>query len=131
MSDIPADLKYTTDDEWVRVEEDGTVTVGITDYAQDSLSDIVYLELPDTDEEFEAGDTFGVVESVKAAADLIMPVGGTIIGMNEDLIDAPENINEDPYGDAWMIKVKLDDPSELDNLLDAAAYQASIDERAG
>ncbi|MEM7111512.1 MAG: glycine cleavage system protein GcvH [Chloroflexota bacterium] len=131
MSDIPADLKYTTDDEWVRVEEDGTVTIGITDYAQDSLSDIVYLELPDTDEEFEAGDTFGVVESVKAAADLIMPVGGTIIAMNENLIDAPEDINEDPYGDAWMIKVKLDDPSELDNLLDATAYQASIDERAG
>ena len=131
MSDIPADLKYTSDDEWVRVEEDGTVTVGITDYAQDSLSDIVYLELPDTDEEFEAGDTFGVVESVKAAADLIMPVGGTIIAMNEDLIDAPENINEDPYGDAWMVKVKVDDPSELDSLLDAAAYQASIDERAG
>ena len=131
MSNIPADLKYTSDDEWVRVEEDGTVTVGITDYAQDSLSDIVYLELPDADEAFEAGDTFGVVESVKAAADLIMPVGGTIVAMNEDLIDAPENVNEDPYGDAWMVKVKLDDPSELGNLLDAEAYRASIDERAG
>ena len=131
MSNIPADLKYTSDDEWVRVEGDGTVTIGITDYAQDSLSDIVYLELPDADEAFESGDTFGVVESVKAAADLIMPIAGTVIGMNEDLIDTPEAINEDPYGAAWMIKVKVDDPSDLDGLLDAAAYQASVDERAG
>lgn len=130
MSDIPADLKYTSDDEWVRDNGDGTVTIGITDYAQDSLSDIVYLELPDADESFEAGETFGVVESVKAAADLIMPVGGTVVGMNEDLIDTPETINEDPYGEAWMIKVKMDDPSQLDGLLDAEAYKASIKERS-
>ena len=130
MSDIPADLKYSSDDEWVRDNGDGTVTIGITDYAQDSLSDIVYLELPDADESFEAGETFGIVESVKAAADLIMPVGGTVVEMNEDLIDTPETINDDPYGDAWMIRVKMDDPSELDSLLDGEAYQASVNERS-
>lgn len=131
MSNIPADLRYTTDDEWVRLEADGTVTIGITDHAQDSLSDIVYLELPDEGDSFGEGDTFGVVESVKAAADLYMPVAGTIVAVNGDLIDAPETVNGDPYGEAWMIKVKMDNPDDFGALLDAAAYQASIDERAG
>lgn len=131
MSNIPADLRYTDDDEWVRLEADGTVTVGITDYAQNSLSDIVYLELPDEGDAFGKGDTFGVVESVKAAADLIMPVAGTVIASNADLIDAPETVNGDPYGEAWMIKVQMDDPADFGKLLDATAYKASVDGRSG
>lgn len=128
MSNIPADLRYTKDDEWVRVEGDEAV-IGITDYAQDSLSDIVYLELPDKGDSFAADDTFGVVESVKAAADLLMPVSGTITAVNEDLIDTPELINEDPYGEAWMIRIELSDPSQLDGLMDAAAYEAYLADR--
>ncbi len=128
MSNIPADLLYTKDDEWIRVEGDAG-TIGITDYAQDSLSDIVFLELPDVGDSFAAGDTFGVVESVKAAADLHMPAGGEVTAVNEDLLDTPETVNEDPYGAAWMIKITLSDPGDLDNLMDAAAYQAYCDER--
>ncbi len=126
---IPADLKYSEDDEWVKVDGD-TATIGITDYAQDQLNDIVYLELPSDGDSFEAGETFGVVESVKAASDLIMPVSGTIAESNEDLIDAPELINSDPYGEAWMIKVTLSDASSLDNLMDADAYKAHIEARS-
>ena len=128
MSNIPADLKYTEDDEWVRVEN-GIATVGITDYAQDSLSDIVYLELPNEGDFFGVGETFGVVESVKAAADLLMPLSGDVTAVNEDLIDAPEMINQDPYGDAWLMKVKMSAPGELDNLMDAAAYEKFLSER--
>ncbi|MCA9898268.1 MAG: glycine cleavage system protein GcvH [Anaerolineales bacterium] len=128
MSNIPADLKYTEDDEWVRVDGD-TATIGITDHAQDALSDIVYLELPNEGDFFGVGETFGVVESVKAAADLLMPVSGDVSAINEDLIDTPELINSDPYGQAWMIKVKLSDASDLDNLMDAAAYEKYLSER--
>jgi glycine cleavage system H protein len=128
MSQIPADLKYTRDDEWVRVEGDEAV-IGITDYAQDSLSDIVYLELPDVGTSFDAEDVFGVVESVKAASDLLMPVAGEVTAVNEALIDTPEQINSDPYGAAWMIKVKVDNPGDLDNLMDAAAYKTYLEER--
>lgn len=128
MSNIPTDLRYTSDDEWVRVE--GSIaTIGITDFAQDSLSDIVYLELPDVGDTFKAEDTFGVVESVKAAADLLMPVSGTITAVNEALIDTPELINDDPYGEAWMIQVELSNPDELDSLMDDAAYQSDINNR--
>ncbi len=128
MSKIPADLKYTEDDEWVRV--DGEIaTIGITDYAQDSLSDIVYLELPNEGDFFGKGETFGVVESVKAAADLLMPVSGDVSAINEDLIDTPETINQDPYGEAWLIKLTLSDPSELDTLMDADAYEKHLSER--
>jgi glycine cleavage system H protein len=125
---IPSDLRYTEDDEWVRVDGD-TVTVGITDYAQDSLSDIVYLELPEPGDFFGIGETFGVVESVKAAADLLMPLSGDVVEVNDALIDAPETVNEDPYGEAWMIKIKLSEPDQLDELMDADAYQAYCDER--
>lgn len=125
---IPADLRYTKEDEWVRVEGD-TATVGITDYAQDSLSDIVYLELPSEGDFFGEGETFGVVESVKAAADLFMPLSGDITAVNEDLIDAPETVNSDPYGDAWMVKIKMSEPDQLDDLMDADAYQKYCDER--
>jgi glycine cleavage system H protein len=125
---IPSDLRYTEDDEWVRVDGD-TVPAGITDYAQDSLSDIVYLELPEVGDFFGIGETFGVVESVKAAADLLMPLSGDITAVNDALADAPETVNEDPYGEAWMIKIKLSEPDQLDDLMDAAAYQAYCDER--
>ncbi len=123
MSQIPENLLYTKEHEWVRVDEDGMVCVGITDYAQESLGDITFVELPETDESFAEGETFGVVESVKAASDLYMPIGGTVIETNESLLDAPESVNADPYGAAWMIKVKPDDSSELGNLMDAAAYK--------
>jgi glycine cleavage system H protein len=128
MSKIPADLKYTEDDEWVRVEGD-TATIGITDHAQDALSDIVYLELPNEGDFFGIGETFGVVESVKAAADLLMAVSGDVTAVNEDLIDTPEQLNQDPYESAWLIKVKMSHPSELDNLMDAAAYEKYLSER--
>ena len=122
MPKIIGDLLYTEDDEWIRVEgEEGVV--GITDYAQDSLSDIVYLELPEAGENYEKGESFGVVESVKAAADLYMPVSGEIVEVNEDLMDEPERVNEDPYGEAWMVRIKFADTSELDELMDAEAYQ--------
>ena len=121
---IPNDLKYTENDEWVRVEGD-TATTGITDYAQDQLSDIVFVEyLLDEGDQGSMGETCATVESVKAAADVYLPVGGEIIAVNEDLSDSPELINSDPYGGAWMYKIKLSDPSEVNDLLDVAAYQA-------
>jgi glycine cleavage system H protein len=122
MSDIPETLKYTKEHEWIRLEEDGTATIGITDYAQTSLGDITFVELPEVDEAFDAGAPFGVVESVKAASDLYMPVSGTVVGTNEALPDTPEAVNSDPYGEAWMVRIQLDDPSSLDGLMDAAAY---------
>ena len=122
MSQIPENLKYTQEHEWVRVEEDGTVVIGITDYAQSSLGDITFVELPETDESFESGDTFGVVESVKAASDLYMPLAGKVIETNEALMDSPQSVNSEPYGEAWLIRVKPDDASGLDALMDATAY---------
>ncbi len=128
MSNIPTDLRYTADDEWIKVEGD-IVTIGITDYAQDALSDIVYLELPGEGDNFSIGETFGVVESVKAAADLLMPVSGEITAVNEDLIDTPEILNEDPYGSAWLIKVRMSNPDDQNSLLDADAYEKNLNER--
>jgi len=126
---IPADLKYTENDEWIRVE--GNIgTVGITDYAQDQLSDIVYVEIVvDEGDSIDKGDSCATVESVKAAADVYMPVSGKIVNMNEALADTPEIINQDPYGQAWMVEVELDDPSELDELLDSEAYKKLIEEK--
>lgn len=121
---IPNDLKYTKNDEWIRVEGD-TGTIGITDYAQDQLSDIVYIEyLVDEGDTVAQGDACVSVESVKAAADVYMPVSGEIIAINEDLIDSPELVNNDPYGEAWMVKVKITNPEELDDLLDASSYES-------
>ncbi len=120
-------LRYTDDDEWIRVEGDEAF-IGVTDYAQDSLSDIVSLELPGAGDSFNKGDTFGVVESVKAAADLLMPVSGEVIEANEDLLDTPEAVNEHPYT-SWLVKITLSDPSELDELMDAEAYTAYCEER--
>lgn len=126
---IPGELKYTENDEWIAVE--GNIgTIGITDYAQDQLSDIVYVEIVlEQGESVDAGDICASVESVKAAADVYMPVSGTIIETNEALADAPETVNNDPYGDAWMVKVTLSDPSELTNLLDSEAYLKLIAQR--
>ena len=128
MSKVVAGLLYTKEDEWVKVEGD-EATIGVSDHAQDALSDIVYLELPDVGDSFAMGDTFGVVESVKAAADLYMPVSGEVTAVNEDLIDAPETVNSDPYGAAWMVKVKISDPSQLDELMDADTYTQYLEER--
>ena len=128
MSNIPEGLLYTKDDEWVRIEGDEAV-IGLTDYAQDALSDIVYVELPDEGESFDAGETFAVVESVKAAADMYMPIGGEVIESNENLLDAPEILNADPYEEGWIMRIKMDDSSELKMLMDPAQYSAYCDER--
>lgn len=120
MSNIPADLKYTKDHEWLKLEGD-VATVGITDHAQQSLGDITFVELPTVGDSFEAGDSFGVVESVKAASDLYMPVAGEVIETNEALEDEPERLNDDAYG-AWIAKIKVSDPASVDALLSAEAY---------
>lgn len=128
MSNIPSELKYATSHEWVRNEGDGIVTVGITEHAQDLLGDMVFVELPEVEDEISTGDDVAVAESVKAASDIYAPVSGKVIEVNEDLEDSPELVNSDAFGDGWMFKVKLDDEGELDNLLDAEGYANSIDE---
>lgn len=125
---IPAELLYTNDDEWLRREGDEAV-VGITDYAQDALSDIVYVELPGAGDSFTQGATFGTIESVKAASDLLLPVAGEIVAVNDGLADTPELLNTDPFGDAWLVRIKINDTAELDGLMDAAAYEAYITSR--
>ncbi|MBR8842147.1 MULTISPECIES: glycine cleavage system protein GcvH [Pseudoalteromonas] len=128
MSNIPSELKYATSHEWVRAEGDGIYTVGITEHAQELLGDMVFVELPDVDDEVDAGEDCAVAESVKAASDIYAPIGGTIVEINEDLEDAPETVNNDAYGDGWLFRIKASDESELDNLLDAEGYANSIDE---
>jgi glycine cleavage system H protein len=126
---IPSELVYTENDEWIKVDGD-TGTIGITDYAQDQLSDIVFIEyLVDEGDTTSKGDSCATVESVKAAADVYMPVGGEIIEINEDLMDAPELINSDPYGEAWMVKIKIADSDELDELMEPDSYQNHCEER--
>jgi glycine cleavage system H protein len=125
---FPSDLRYTKNDEWVRVEG-GAATAGITYYAQDQLSDIVFVELPATGQLLKQGEAAASVESVKAAAEVYMPVGGTITEVNEAVASEPELVNQDPYGRAWMFKFTLANPAELDGLLDAAAYEAYCKER--
>lgn len=120
---IPADLKYTKDHEWVRVEADDTVVVGITDFAQGELGDIVFVEIETEGETLEREETFGSVEAVKTVSDLFMPVSGEIIAFNEEIESSPETVNSDPYGKGWMVKIKLSDSSQLDELLSAEAYQ--------
>ena len=127
----PSGLKYAKSDEWVKLEGD-EATIGITDFAQDQLSDVVYVEMMvDEGDEVSKGDTVATVESVKAAADVNFPASGTITAINEDLADEPEVLNSDPYEAGWMIKMKLDDPSELDELMDAADYEAYNEDREG
>ncbi len=119
----PEDLKYTKNDEWIRVEGD-QAQVGITDYAQDQLSDVVFVEIVAFEgDELGQGETCAVVESVKAAADVYMPVSGKILEINEALMDTPEMVNEDPFGEAWLVKIELTDPGELDELMDAETYK--------
>jgi len=125
--EFPEDLKYTAEHEWVLVEGNLAV-IGITDFAQDSLGDVVFVELPEVGTEVTIGKAFGVVESVKAVSDVYAPVSGTVEEINEELPDAPEIMNTSPYGDGWMIKIRMSDPGELDGLMDAAAYQAHIAE---
>ena len=122
MSDVPQELKYARTHEWARLEEDGTVTVGISDHAQDALGDVVYVEHPEPGQQVTAGDEAGVVESVKAASDIYAPVSGSVIAVNEALDDAPETVNQDPYGDGWFFKIAPDDVAELEELLDSEAY---------
>ncbi|MFA5257283.1 MAG: glycine cleavage system protein GcvH [Opitutales bacterium] len=126
MSQVPADLKYTKDHEWLRPEADGSATVGITDYAQGSLGDVTFVDVPQVGVSLSAGDALGVVESVKAASDIYMPASGRIIAVNEALEDSPDLINSDPFGKGWMVRVQLDNPAELDDLLDAAQYSALV-----
>ncbi|MFL0807087.1 MAG: glycine cleavage system protein GcvH [Oceanobacter sp.] len=124
MANVPADLKYVASHEWIRTEADGTVTIGITDFAQEQLGDVVFVDLPEVDTELDADADCAVVESVKAASDIYAPIAGKIIAINEELIDAPEKVNEDPYGEAWFFKMEVADAAALDSLLDADGYAA-------
>ncbi len=119
---IQPDLHYAKSDEWVRVEGNEAV-IGISDYAQDALSDIVYVELPSAGDTFEAGKPFGVVESVKAASDILMPIDGEVVAVNDSAVDAPESLNSDPY-ESWLVRIAMSNPSQVDKLMDAAAYEA-------
>ncbi|MEJ2530048.1 MAG: glycine cleavage system protein GcvH [Gammaproteobacteria bacterium] len=122
MSNLPTELKYTKTHEWARDEGDGTITVGITDHAQEQLGDLVFVDLPEEGDSVEAGADCAVVESVKAASDIYSPVSGEIVAVNAVLADSPELVNESAFGDGWMFKVKMSDPSELNDLLDAGGY---------
>ncbi|MFA7555533.1 MAG: glycine cleavage system protein GcvH [Spongiibacteraceae bacterium] len=128
MSSTPSELKYASSHEWVRLEEDGTVTVGISDHAQIALGDVVFVESPDVGAILAAGDEAGVVESVKAASDIYAPIGGEVIEINEALEDAPETVNSDPYNDGWFFRLQPADLSELENLLSADEYDAECEE---
>jgi len=123
---IPENLKYSSDHEWLRVEGDEAY-VGITDFAQGELGDIVFVEVETIDETLEKGEAFGTVEAVKTVSDLLLPIGGTILELNEKLEDEPELINKDPYGEGWIVKIKMTNPAEADELLDAAAYKNLIE----
>lgn len=125
MSEVPSELKFLSSHEWVLIE-DGVATVGVTDHAQELLGDLVYVELPDEGSSIAAGDSVGVIESVKAASDTYAPVSGEVIEVNEELENAPDKINDDPYGDGWMYKVSMEDPDEVGDLLDAEAYSEAI-----
>jgi glycine cleavage system H protein len=122
MSNVPAGLRYAKSHEWLKLEADGTATVGITDYAQSALGDITYVQAPKVGASFKAGEVFGVVESVKAASDLYLPVAGTITAVNTALDSAPEKLNAAPYTDAWLLKIKVANPADAATLLDAGAY---------
>ena len=122
MANIPEDLHYSKDHEWVRVEGD-TATIGITDYAQNSLGDVVYVELPKAGESFSANESFGSVESVKAVSEIFTPISGEVLEVNESLQDEPEKVNNDPYGEGWMVRTRMSDAGEVDSLLSAAEYE--------
>lgn len=128
MSEIRKELKYLSSHEWARVEEDGTVTIGITDHAQDALGDVVYVEVPEVGSTVTAGEEAGVVESVKAASDIYSLVSGEVVEVNEQLQDAPEMVNASPYDDGWFFRVRPDDLSELENALDADDYRSVVED---
>tara|TARA_A100001037_G_C15114375_1_gene620674 strand:- start:32 stop:412 length:381 start_codon:yes stop_codon:yes gene_type:complete len=123
MSQVPENLKYTKDHEWIRLEDDGSCLVGITDHAQESLGDVTFVELPAPEDSFDAETVFGVVESVKAASDLYMPVSGKILEVNESLLDQPEKVNADSYGEGWMVRVQVEDAASLEQLLGPEEYR--------
>ena len=129
--EFPEELRYTKEHEWARDEGDGRVRVGITDFAQDALGDVVYVDIPEVGTEVKAGTPFGEVESTKSVSDVYSPVTGKVIERNAELEERPELVNEDPYGDGWMVAIELSDRSALDALLDAAAYAAHVDEVSG
>ncbi len=124
---IPQDLVYSKEHEWCRVDGD-VVVIGITDFAQGELGDVVFLELPEVGDTATTGEEFGTIEAVKAVAELFAPVNGEVTEVNADVIDSPETVNEDPYGNGWMIKISMSDPAELDDLMDASGYEAMIGE---
>jgi len=126
MSNVPPDLRYAKSHEWLRLQADGTALVGITDYAQNSLGDITFVQLPKVGASLAAGEAFGVVESVKAASDVYCPVNASVLEVNTALDANPETVNQDPYGNGWMLRVKLADPRSAEALLDAAAYEATL-----
>jgi len=130
MADVPGDLKYSKDHEWVRLEEDGDVTIGVTDHAQAALGDMVFVELPEIGATLAEGDACAVVESVKAASDVYSPLNGEVIGVNDALADAPELVNQDPYGDGWIYRMKLDNEDDLDELMSAEEYLALLEDEA-
>ncbi len=127
MSELPGDLRYTSEHEWLRKEEDGSVTIGITDHAQSALGDLVYVELPEVGQEIDSGGEMAVVESVKAASDVYAPIAGTILEVNTELADEPEKLNADPYGDGWIVRMQPDD-DDLSETMDPDAYQEFLDE---
>ncbi|RMD98347.1 MAG: glycine cleavage system protein GcvH [Deltaproteobacteria bacterium] len=126
--EFPSDLKYTKEHEWVRVEADDEAVIGITDFAQDQLGEIVFVELPEVNEEFSKEENIATVESVKAVSDVYAPVSGTVLEVNVDLPNVPGTINEDPYGDGWMVRIKMTDPTEVDSLMDADEYEEYVAE---
>ena len=127
MSNVPGDLKYTKSHEWVRIQDDGSVVVGISDHAQSALGDLVFVEPPEAGTQVAAGDACAVVESVKAASDVYSPVTGEVVGSNDALADSPELVNQDPYGDGWLFRMSPTVEGELDELLDAEAYSATVE----
>ncbi|EPJ7086875.1 glycine cleavage system protein GcvH [Citrobacter amalonaticus] len=128
MSNVPAELKYSKEHEWLRKEADGSYTVGITEHAQELLGDMVFVDLPEVGATVSAGDDCAVAESVKAASDIYAPIGGEIVAVNDALSDSPELVNSEPYTDGWIFKIKASDESELDSLLDATAYKALLED---
>ena len=130
MSNVPAELKYAKSHEWVRVEDDGSVTIGITDHAQELLGDMVFVELPEVDRELDLDEECAVVESVKAASDVYAPIAGTVTEVNGDVEDSPELVNQDPYGDGWLYKMQPAGDDALDVLMDADAYTALVAEES-
>ncbi|MDG1310642.1 MAG: glycine cleavage system protein GcvH [Porticoccaceae bacterium] len=128
MSELPTELKYASSHEWARLESDGTVVVGITDHAQDTLGDVVYVELPEMGASVDAGSEVAVVESVKAASDIYSPVTGDVVEINPALEDEPETVNSSPYSDGWLFRVKVSGPEELEDMMDADAYQTEVDQ---